>query len=153
MSHLRGAAVAFAVLLFLPAVQADETRGTAVEAQFMVDQAMGYFDKVGAEVAFAKFNTDPAPTFADRDLYVFVFDSDGKIVAHGVDQSLNGRDLAQAYDVDGKMLGQEMTDMATTEGAWVDYKWNDPVTGNVEPKSSWVVSHEGYIFCVGIYQP
>jgi cytochrome c len=152
-THLRGAVVAFAVLLFLPAVQADETHGTAEEAQFMVEQAIGYFDKAGAEAAFAKFNTDPAPSFADRDLYVFVVDDDGIAVAHAADPSQVGLDVAGLKDVDGKMFGQEILDMATPQGAWVDYKWKDPETGNIEPKSSWVVSHEGYIFGVGIYQP
>ena len=42
--------------------------------------------------------------------------------------------------------------MATTNGAWVDYRWEDPLTGKVVPKSSWVVLHNGYIFGCGIYK-
>jgi hypothetical protein len=31
--------------------------------------------------------------------------------------------------------------------------WVDPVTEEIEQKSSWVVRHDGYIFGVGIYKP
>jgi signal transduction histidine kinase len=42
-------------------------------------------------------------------------------------------------------------DQATEDGVWVDYKWFDPVTRDVMPKTSWVVLHDGYIFGAGVY--
>lgn len=50
-----------------PAAAADD-RGTAEEAQDMVARAIDYYDEMGPEAAFAKFNTNPAPEFLDRDL-------------------------------------------------------------------------------------
>jgi len=40
---------------------------------------------------------------------------------------------------------------ATPEGAWVDYFRVNPQSGKDEPKSSWVVLHDGYIFGCGVY--
>ncbi len=141
-----------AAVLWLPAAYADDRQGTAEEAQMMVGEAIAYFDEVGSEEALRKFTYDPAPMFRQDDLYVFVWGG-GEIVAHAVDDTLLGQAAATLKDVDGKMLGQEMLDAASVDGAWVDYKWLNPVTGEVEPKSSWIVLHDGYIFGVGIYKP
>ena len=55
--------------------------------------------------------------------------------------------------VDGYAYGKEFFAKATEQGAWVDYKWKDPMTGEVLPKSSWLVLHDGFIFGSGIYKP
>jgi len=64
-----------------------------------------------------------------------------------------GREVSSFTDVDGKAFGAEMLDAASPDGAWVDYKWLDPATDQIEPKSSWLVEHGGYIFGAGIYKP
>ncbi len=153
-SKLRLGACAFlALVLWLPVAQADDHQGTAEEAQAMVAEAIYYFDEVGEEKALAKFNNDPAPMFLDGDLYIFVWNVGGEIVAHAVNQSLVGQNGRDIEDVDGKKFGEEMLEVAGMDGAWVDYKWEDPTTGKVEPKSSWVVYHDGFIFGVGTYKP
>jgi cytochrome c len=150
---MRSVLTLLAAVFVTSAAAADDHRGTAEEAQIMVGQAVAYFDEFGAEKTFAKINNDPAPMFREGDLYVFVFDGAGVVVAHGVDTSLVGKDATQFKDVDGKLFGKEMLEVAGMDGAWVDYKWVDPVTGEVEPKSSWVVLHDGYVFGAGIYKP
>ena len=132
---------------------ASDDRGTAEEAQDMVARAIAYYDEVGADAAFARFNNDPVPEFVDRDLYVFVFGPDGKKLVHSIDSSLVGRTLESYIDVDGKRFGEEMRQTASPDGTWIDYKWMDPVTGEVERKSSWMVLHDGHLFGVGIYVP
>ena len=135
------------------AAHAEETRGTAEEAQVMVANAIAHYDEMGAEAAIATFNDAPAPRFRDRDLYIFVLDSTGMTLAHGVDQSLVGVNVTGVKDVDGKRFGVEMVESATSQGVWVSYKWSNPVTGAAERKSSWVVRHDDHIFGVGIYEP
>ncbi len=148
--HLRSLAAALLVVCAAPAMGSDD-RGTAEEAQDMVARAIAYYDEVGADAAFARFNTDPAPEFLDRDLYVFVFGPDSTKLVHSIDSSLVGRTLESYTDVDGKRFGEEMRQTASPDGTWVDYKWKDPVTGEVEHKSSWMVLHDGHLFGVGIY--
>ena len=61
--------------------------------------------------------------------------------------------LASFVDADGKEFGEEIGLMASAEGAWVDYKWKNPVSGEIEQKSSWIVAHDGHIFGAGVYRP
>ena len=146
--RLRGLAAALLLTFAAPAAAGDD-RGTAEEAQDMVARAIAYYDEMGAEAAFAKFNTDPAPEFLDRDLYIFVGgrDDDG-MVAHATAPSLLGVKSSSFIDVDGKRFGEEMRETASPDGVWVDYKFKNPVTGEIEQKSSWAD-----IFGVGIYKP
>ncbi len=129
-------------------------RGTAAEAQAMVAAAIAYFDANGAEVTFTKFTDNPAPEFLDRDLYVFVIGVNDRLIkAHGSDSSRLGTDITTIIDVDGKNVGEAILTNATPSGAWVDYKWEDPITEETHPKQSWVRVHASYIFGVGIYIP
>ena len=147
------ALVAVLVLALAAPAAAGDNRGSAEEAQDMVARAIAYYDEMGAEAAVARFNADPAPEFLDRDLYIFVIGPEGTVVAHGVDSSLLGVALASFVDADGKEFGEEIGLMASAEGAWVDYKWKNPVNGEIEQKSSWIVAHDGHIFGAGVYRP
>ena len=148
---LRGLAAALLLTFAAPAA-AGEDRGTAQEAQDMVARAIAYYDEMGAEAAFAKFNKNPAPEFLDRDLYIFVGGRDDGMVAHAVNPSLLGVKYSSFVDADGKRFGEEMRNAVTPDGVWIDYRFKNPATGEIERKSSWAVSHDGYIFGVGIYK-
>lgn len=124
---------------------------TRQDAQALVDKAIAAFREDGAKKAFAEIS-NPKGRFVDRDLYVFVYAQDGKIVAHGADRRLIGRKAASFTDVDGKKFGLDIM-KATPAGIWVDYKWMNPVTKTVEQKSSFVKKAEGYVFGVGVYEP
>ena len=139
------------LLVVAGAAMAGEIRGTAAEAQAMVAKAIAAYDAQGA-AAFAAI-TPPGTEYRDRDLYVFVIGPDNRTVAHGLDAGRIGNDLTQLVDAGGKPIGQEMMDKANPEGAWIDYLWPDPLTGQDAQKSSWIVRHDGHIFGCGIYKP
>ena len=141
------------LLAFAASAATGDDRGTAREAQNLVARAIALYDEMGAEAVFAKINTDPAPEFLDRDLYIFVGGRDEGLVAHAVDPSLLGVTYSSFVDVDGKRFGEEMREAVTPDGVWVDYRWKNPVTGEIERKSSWIVLHDGYVFGSGIYKP
>ncbi|MEX0697815.1 MAG: cache domain-containing protein [Dongiaceae bacterium] len=124
--------------------------GTPDEAKAMVAKAIALYRDVGAE-AFHAINR-PDGGFRDRDLYVFVFGPDNRLVAHGADVSLLGQDAVALKDMDGRPFGRAMVETATADGTWVDYKWLNPETGKTAAKSSWVVQADGYIFGCGIYK-
>ena len=42
---------------------------------------------------------------------------------------------------------------ANPEGAWLDYTYPNPATGDLETKHSWVVVHDGLVFGSGWYEP
>jgi cytochrome c len=146
------AAVAFALGLSAPILSTAADRGTAEEAKALVAKAIALYDSAGRDKAFAAIQ-DPKQGFVDRDLYVFVFGPKRTIVAHGGNPALVGTAAESLVDVDGVHFGTRFMDDTSATGNWIDYKWRDPASGKVLPKSSWVVRHDGYVFGAGIYKP
>lgn len=142
--------VAF-VVSFVPAYSIASDRGTADEARALVAKAIALYDTAGPDPAFAAIQ-DPAGGLVDRDLYVFVYGPERKIVAHGSDPTLVGIAADTLRDVDGVAFATRFMDDSTEQGSWMDYKWRDPVTGEVLPKTSWIVRHDGYVFGAGVYK-
>jgi cytochrome c len=146
-----GITLLLALLFFAPLPASAAERGTAEEAQALVEKAIARYKEVGAEKTFAEIGT-PGGSFVDRDLYVFVVGPDRKIIAHGGDKSRIGMTLVGEVDVDGKAFGDEII-AASAEGNWVEYKWLNYATKKAEPKKSFVKNVDGYVFGVGYYTP
>ncbi len=136
------------------AAAADKAKGTAVEAQAMVTKAIAHIKKVGREKAFADFDNQKGP-FVDRDLYVVVYDMKGKVLAHGANDKMIGKDVIDLRDNDGKYFVKERVEMMS-KGAdakgWQDYKFMNPVTRQIEPKSMYLQRYEDLIVGCGIYK-
>jgi signal transduction histidine kinase len=73
-------------------------------------------------------------------------------VVQAADLTRIGLDVTGLTDSAGKEFGKEMLARASAEGTWVDYTRNNPATNKEEPKSSWVVLYDGYIFGCGVYK-
>ncbi|CAN7559798.1 cache domain-containing protein [Pseudoduganella sp. LjRoot289] len=142
---------ACALALHAPA-WAVEDRGTAAEATAMCRRAADYMKANGAKKAYAAFN-DAAGQFKDRDLYVFVFDFSGKVLAHGANPKLIDKNLLELKDADDKYFVKTMVDVAQSKGkGWVDYKWPNPVNKAIEPKSTYVEKIDDVFIGCGIYK-
>ena len=129
-------------------------RGTASEANALVKKAVAYLKANGKEKAFAAFN-DPKGQFVDRDLYIFVYDMQGNSMAigNGNASKMVGKSLIDMRDADGKYIIKGFIETVNAKGSgWVDYKWPNPVTKNVEAKSSYVEKVEDVIVGAGIYK-
>ncbi|MEP3048519.1 MAG: cache domain-containing protein [Roseibium sp.] len=142
--------VAGAVMTASSAAQSEDY-GTADEATALLEKAVGHVGSAGNEQAYTDFSTT-GNDWQDRDLYVFCFDKDGKVVAHGANAKLIGKNLMKIKDADGKMFIGELISTGLGGGGWVDYRWPNPVSKKVEQKSS-VVKQAGADICgVGIYK-
>ena len=139
------------LLLVIAAPVVAQDRGTAEEAQAMVARAIELYEKVGMGETLRQITLSPKPDFQDRDLYVFVIDSSGTIAAHARYPQSVGRNGLGAVDSEGTFYMREILARASPQGAWVDYNFVDPQTGEPAPKSTWVVSHDMFIFACGIY--
>jgi signal transduction histidine kinase len=138
--------------LGVSALAAKEEFGTAKEAEAMVAKAVAHIAAVGTQKAYADF-TGRATGFADRDLYVVVYDLQGRVSAHGQNPKMVGKDLIDLRDPDGKAFVKERVDLARAKGKfWHDYKFTDPVTKRVLPKSTYCERVESTAVCVGIYK-
>lgn len=122
---------------------------TPDEAKAMALKAADFLKQNGPEKAFAAFDA-PGGAFHDRDLYVFVQNDNGVVEAHGTNPALIGKNLLGIKDVDGKSFVKDM--VAIKDTGWVDYKWQDPTTKLVEPKTSYMIRVGNYIVGVGAYK-
>jgi signal transduction histidine kinase len=114
----------------------------------MAVKAAAYLKSVGPDKAFSEFDAKDGP-WHDRDLYVTVRDGAGVMVAHGTNPGLIGKPTLELRDVDGKPFNHEMNDIKDT--GWVNFKWQNPLTKAVEPKTMYIVRVGEYTVGVGAY--
>ncbi len=124
---------------------------TKPEAEAMVKKALGYLKSNGPDKTFAEINKKDGQ-FVDRDLYLTVYGNDGVVRAHGANAKMIGKNLMELKDVDGKAFVKERVEMAKKKVPfWQDYKFNNPVTNKIEPKTMYCVPEDDLILCGGVY--
>jgi cytochrome c len=155
---MRAAFLALLCLLPGPAVfgaakeSAKAEFGTAKEAEALVARAVGHAKKVGSAQAYQDFTNRVTP-FVDRDLYVVVYDLSGKVLAHGQNPKMVGKELIDLLDPDGKPFVRERIALGKSKGTfWHDYRWTDPITKKPLAKAAYCERHEDVLFCSGIYK-
>ena len=122
------------------------------EAVAMVKKAVAFVKEQGPDKAYPEFTGKDAK-FIDRDLYVVVYQLDGKVLAHGSNAKFVGKDMSDAQDVDGKLYVKERVEMAAKQPSfWQDYKFVNPVSKKVEPKVMYCERLENTAVCAGIYK-
>lgn len=125
---------------------------TKDEATAMVKKAVSFIKEQGAEKAYAEIS-NKGGRFTDRDLYVVVYQLDGKVLAHGANVKFIGKDMSEAQDVDGKLYVKERIELANKQPSfWQDYKFVNPVSKKVEPKQMYCERVENTAVCGGIYK-
>ena len=103
----------------------------------MVEAAAGQVEQIG-DAAFPLFR-DPAGPFVAKDAYVFVLDPNGVELVNPAFPNLEGRNLLDVKDTQGKPLVREMLGVAETQGSgWVDYMWPKPGESVSTRKSTYV---------------
>jgi cytochrome c len=126
--------------------------GTKEEAVAMVKKAVDFIKGNGADKAYAEFS-NPKGQFVDRDLYITIYDMNGKCLAHGANVKMVGRDLIDNKDVDGKEFIRERVEMMKTQpSGWQDFKFRNPVTNQIEPKAMYIERFNEIIVACGIYK-
>ena len=129
-----------------------QDRGTPAEAKAMLDNAVAFYKANGSEIAFSAFN-DPKGPFVDKDLYIFVVDLNGKVLAHGAQPGLIGQGMTEIRDADQKNFIQEIVTVARAKGAGtVDYWWQNPQFLVVEQKCSYIEKVDGAVLGCGYYK-
>lgn len=153
MKTLLSCAILGASLCALAPAGAAE-KGTAAEAVAMTQKAIAYIKEHGKDKAFAEFANPANTTFHDRDLYVYVYDMKGVAVAHGVNPKMVGRNLLELRDGEGKYIVKNFIETANGPAGkgWVEYKWPNPVTKQVDLKAGYVERSGDLIVGSGIYK-
>lgn len=144
-------ALVFSVFCFFITPAMAEERGTSKEAMAMVQKTIATMKKNGVEPTIAEINKRDG-SYKDRDLYIVVYDMNGKNLAH-LNPRMAGKDMIELKDGDGKYFIKERIEIAKTKGkGWQDYKFVNPESKQIEPKSMYLEKYENVIVACGIYK-
>jgi len=142
MSTLKNLALV-AIALNLGQAWAADGGATEKEAVAMVKKGVAAVKAGPKDKAFADITDKANTTFHDRDLYLVVYALDGVV----------GRNMIDLKDIDGKAFVKERVEMAKAKGTfWQDYKFTNPETKKVEPKSMYCERLDDVAVCGGIYK-
>ena len=118
----------------------------------MVKKGIAYIKANGKDKGNAEIS-NKSGQFIDRDLYLVVYALDGTVKAHGANEKMIGKNLIDLKDVDGKEFVKERVELAKSKGTfWQDYKFTDPTTKKIAPKSMYCEKLDDVAVCGGIYK-
>ena len=138
------AAIAFSST---PARAADQAAAVA-----MVDKGVAYMQKHGKDALIKEVNSKN-PEFINDATYLTVRALDGTQLAHPTNPKLVGKNMVVLPDADGKLFRKDIIEQAQSKGkGWVDYRYNNPTTGEIEKKSTYFLKNGDVILEAGIYK-
>ena len=115
----------------------------------VVARALQLYRALGRERTLAHYNTGGS---IDGQWYLFVTQPDLRMLAHAQNPALVGQ-ISAGSAPDGYPVRRAIVGLATEAGAWIDYSYPNPESGETESKHTWAVSHDGLIFASGWYEP
>ncbi len=147
-------ALTLAIFSFSPAF-AQEEHGTKEEAVSLVKKAIDYYKKNGGDKTYAAINNQD-PNFKIKDLYLFAapLKPTSPLLAHGANIKMVGKDLSQLKDADGNFIARMMSEVAQSKDGkgWIEYKWPNPVSKQIEQKTTYIERIDDIYFACGVYK-
>jgi len=126
--------------------------GSTTEAREMVEKAIEDMQTNGTEKTFTEIS-NKLGQFCDRDLYVVVYDMNGRNLAHGANPALIGKDLIDAKDGAGNPFVRERIAIIQNTGrGWQDYMFLNPISKQIEAKSMYLDRYQNLIIGCGVYK-
>ena len=150
-------------LLMIQQVRTDLYKGKQVMTQNIVETAtgvLGYYQQLEASGALSTSEAQKAAMDQIRllrygqDDYFWINDMSPVMLMHPMKPELEGKNLSNVKDPNGKELFNEMVKVARLQGAGiVDYQWAKPGKEDPVPKISYVELFKpwGWIIGSGIY--
>ncbi|APW44907.1 cache domain-containing protein [Rhodoferax saidenbachensis] len=138
----------------LPIAAMAQAKATAAEATAMVKKGVAAMKAAGKDKdkLYTEVTAKDAK-WADRDLYLVIYGMDGVVRAHGANAKLVGAAMMDMLDIDGKPYIKERIELAKTKGTfWQDYKFTNPTSKKIEPKSMYCEKLDDAVLCAGIYK-
>lgn len=162
MNLITASSMCLCAALGLNCVAQAQVRSTPEDAVALIDVAIAYMKKNGLENSIVEFNNLSSPfnnassINKNGDLYLFMFyaNKGGVQIVHGKNPKLPGKDVIDMRDTDGVYLIREIIKACNLPSGkgWVNYKWPNPVTKNIEEKQSYIVKYQDICIGTGIYK-
>jgi cytochrome c len=157
ITHMRTIVLALSFIFFSFSAFAISEAATKKDAEAFVSQAVAYLAENGRERFFNEVRSSNGRFHfiegTNKELYIFVYDTKGVVLAHGYRVGLNFRNRWNDKDGDGKYWIQDWTNLVNKSGSgWIAYKEYNPANGNkLMTKRSFVRKVDGLIIGCGIY--
>jgi cytochrome c len=144
--------IAIALSLAGSLAHAADGGATPEQATAMVKKGIAFIKASGNDKGYAEI-TSKTSQFKHQDLYLVVYGLDGTVHAHGANEKMVGRNLIELKDVDGKPFVKERVEMAKANASfWQDYKFTNPESKKIEPKTMYCERLDQSVVCGGIYK-
>ncbi|OYO30969.1 cache domain-containing protein [Janthinobacterium sp. PC23-8] len=126
---------------------------TARDAIAMAERGAAFIRQHGEKEMMKKLSAKD-PEFVQGELYVDMRDiKTGIVLAHPINPSIVGKDLTDVPDANGKKYRREIIELAQKQGkGWVDYQYKNPVSGKIEPKTTYILRVNDVVLEAGIYK-
>jgi cytochrome c len=122
------------------------------DAIAMVDKGLAYLKKNGKEALIKEIN-NKNPEFISGDVYLVMRSMEGVVLAHPINPKLIGKNMVELPDANGKLYRKDILEIAKTKGkGWVDYRFMNPLTKEMEDKTTYLTRSGDVILEAGIYK-
>ncbi len=124
---------------------------TQVMAQGISGVFSTFYSNTNDRVQFCRKMIDFVRFFDDQSGYFFIYDFNCVNIAHGTQKNLQGQNLYDYQDSRGNYVIRELVRIAEEPagGGYYEYWWNNPVTGQEEPKLAYVMKIPGIDYFIG----
>ena len=125
---------------------------TKNQAKAMAKKVEAYYKTHGKEKTMAEVQKDKGQ-FEKGEIYGYVFDFNGTVLAHPKLPSWVGKSFKSLKDADGKFFIQEaISTLQNQNECWIDYKWNNPKTKKIGLKHGYFLKAGDFIISCGIWK-
>lgn len=139
-------------LLLISQFQLARAEDNPADAIAMVEKGLAYMQKNGKDALVQEIN-NKNPEFINGSIYLYLRGLDGIVIAHPINPKLIGKNMLDLPDADGKYYRKDIIALAKTKGkGWVDYRYNNPVSKQVENKTTYILRNNDVILEAGIYK-
>jgi cytochrome c len=153
MNFMKTGIFALALCAAVGTAFAADGGATKDDAIAMVKKGVSTIKAGGGEKTYPEISDKANAAWHKDDLYLVVYGLDGTVRAHGANNKMIGKNLIDLKDIDGKAFVKERVDMAKSSGTfWQDYKFTNPETKKIEPKSMYCEKLDDSVVCGGIYK-
>jgi len=118
-----------------------------------IGEAVTEMDDDSTRIAYIRRAINPIRFYPDSSGYFYVYDFACVNIAHARQKDLEGKDLTDYFDSQGKYVIRELSAMAQSGGGYVEFYWIKPGESGEKKKLGYVepIPNTDYFIGTGVY--